>query len=192
MMNFTRHFSLVLVFIALLVMPAFSGETVNQQEEEQKETFDAHRSYIKIHFDDQEMDFAFQWILGSISGKGCELGEALYVASRIEDGNPASWQKQWEKMGKRVETRAEQSLKNGHKVSARNSYQRASNYYRTALVSMLPDNPRFNSLAQKTRECLKKAGALYEPEIEYIEIPFEDTVLPGYYWKADESGGKCK
>lgn len=160
--------------------------------EEQKETYDAHRSYVKLHFDDEEMDFAFQWVLGSISNGGCELGEAFYTASCIKDGDPKSWQEEWEKMAQRVEARAKTSLAAGHKVSARQSFQRASNYYRTAMVSMLPDNPKFKGLAKKTRSCLKEAAKLFDPPMEYIEIPFENTVLPGYFMKVDNSGKKRK
>ena len=163
-----------------------------KQVEEQKETYDAHRSYVKLHFDDQEMDFAFQWLLGAISNGGGEIGEAFYTAGSIKDGDPASWQQEWDKMAQKVEARAITSLKAGHKVSARESYLRASNYYRTALVSMLADNPRFHGLGKKMRECIKEAAKLYDPPMEFIEIPFEGTVLPGFYMKVDDSGKKRK
>lgn len=172
--------------------PAVGLEDEAQKMTEQKETYDAHRSYVKVHFDDEEMDFAFEWLLGSISCGGCEIGEAFYAAGQIKDGDPASWQEEWEKMAARVEARAETSLAAGHAVSAREAYQRASNYYRTALVSMLPDNPKFKGLAKKSRSCLREAGRLYEPPLEYIEVPFEGTVLPGYFRMADSSGAKRK
>ncbi|MGV8059442.1 MAG: hypothetical protein AB2L12_15685 [Smithellaceae bacterium] len=38
--------------------------------------------------------------------------------------------------------------------------------------------------ALKSRLPLKKAGKLFNPHLEYIEIPFEGTVLPGYFRKA--------
>ncbi|MCE1248120.1 MAG: alpha/beta hydrolase [Firmicutes bacterium] len=166
--------------------------TKADQINEQKSTFDAHRSYVRFHFNDQEMDFAFQWILGSISNGGCEVGEAFATAGSIKDGDPVSWQTEWEKMAVRVEDRAAKSLAAGHKESARAGYLRASNYYRTALVSMWPDNPKFKPISQKLRYCMKEAGKLHNPPVEYIEIPYENTVLPGYYRKADNGGKKCK
>jgi alpha-beta hydrolase superfamily lysophospholipase len=155
---------------------------------EQKTTYDAHRSYVKLHFADQEMEFAFQWILGSTANGGCEIGEAFYVAGQIKDGNPQSWQEEWEKMAKRVAARAEQSLAAGHRVSARGAFLKAANYYRAALISMLPDNPKFKGLAEKLRACFRKAGTLFEPPLEYLEIPFEGTVLPGYFRKGGAGG----
>ena len=70
---------LVLSFILGVISPAFTAETPSKTEggttmenaqtktggdekqlEDQKENYDAHRSYVKLHFDDQEMDFALQ------------------------------------------------------------------------------------------------------------------------------------
>jgi hypothetical protein len=159
---------------------------------EQKENYDAHRSYVKAHFNDDEMDSWFGWVLGNISGGGCEIGEALNVAGSIKDGDPKSWQDEWEKMAQRVEARAEKSLAGGHKISAGDAYRRACVCYRAALVSMMPDNPKFKTLAAKARTCLQKAGKLYDPPLEYVEIPFEKTVLPGYFIRANKNGKKCK
>ncbi len=160
------------------------------QLKKQKTQYDAHRLYVKVHFDDVEMDFSMQWILGSTTFGGCEIGEAFYVVGNIEDGNPASWQREWEKMARQLEARGKQVAAQGHKLSASESLMKASNYYRTALVSMLPTNKKFKVLGQKCRSCLKTAGALLDPPVEYFEIPFEGTVLPGYFMKADNSGRK--
>ncbi|MFH1627168.1 MAG: alpha/beta hydrolase [Pseudomonadota bacterium] len=134
------------------------------------------------------MDFAFQWVLGSIPTGGCEVGEAFYVAGNIEDGNPESWQNEWEKMALRKETRAKAALEKGHKTTACECYLKASNYYRTALISMLPDNPKFNGIAEKTRTCMKEAGKLFDPPMTYFEVPFEKTVLPGYFHPVKKDG----
>ncbi|BAF71843.1 alpha/beta hydrolase family protein [Sulfurovum sp. NBC37-1] len=154
----------------------------------QKENYDAHRSYVSYHFEDEEMDFAFQWLLGSLSNGGAELGEAFYAAGNITDGDPKSWQNEWEKMAQRKESRAKAALEKGHKATAREAYLKASNYYRTALVSILPDNPKFNTLGKKTRFCMKEAGKLYDPPMTYFEVPFEKTKLPGYYHPVKKDG----
>ncbi|MCK5851961.1 alpha/beta hydrolase [bacterium] len=154
----------------------------------QKETYDAHRAYTRYHFEDEEMDFAFQWLLGSIPNGGAEIGEAFYVAGNIEDGNPASWQAEWEKMAERKEARAKEALEKGHKITAGECYVKAANYYRTALVSMLPDNPKFNDIAKKIRPCMVEAGKLFTPPMTYFEVPFEKIVLPGYYRPVKKDG----
>ncbi len=171
---------------------SYDTQTNQKTIDAQKETYDAHRSYTQLHFKNNEMDFAFQWILGSISNGGCEIGEAFYVAGNIEDGNPISWQTEWEKMAILKEQRAKDALSLGHQITARECYLKASNYYRTALVSMLPDNPKFENLNHKLRFCMQEAAKLFSPVMISFEVPFENTVLPGYFRAVDSSMEKRK
>jgi hypothetical protein len=53
---------------------------------------------------------------------------------------------------------------------------------------MLPDNPKFNGIAEKIRTCMKKAGKLSDPQMTYFEVPFEKTVLPGYFRPVKKDG----
>ena len=153
--------------------------------QEQKKVFDAHDTGVRYHFNDTDMDFNFgTLVLGSTVNHGVEIGEAFYTASKIKDGDAASWQEEWFKMAGLAEARGEKSLASGHKVSARDQFQRASYYYRISLLSILPNDPRLKERAQKSRSLMKKAGELFDPPMEYIEIPFERTVLPGYFRKA--------
>jgi hypothetical protein len=149
--------------------------------------FDMHASYVRYNFKDSDMDFTFgSVVLGAIGNGGAEAGEALYVAASIKDGDAASWQEQWLKMAARVEARGLMSLAGGHAVSAREQLMRASNYYRLGLLAMMPDDPRLKQTAIKSRETMKLAGRLLDPPLEYVETPFEGTVLPGYFRKASK------
>ena len=180
--------TLVSLLFATASVSHSSKNNVVDNKSAQKETYDAHRAYTRYHFEDEEMDFAFQWLLGSIPNGGAEIGEAFYVAGNIEDGNPASWQAEWEKMAERKEARAKEAIKNGHKITASECYVKAANYYRTALVSMLPDNPKFNEIAKRIRPCMVEAGKLFTPPMTYFEVPFEKIVLPGYYRPVKKDG----
>ncbi len=165
---------------------AFAAQEQNaNQSQEQKEVFDAHDTGVRYHFNDTDMDFNFgTLVLGSTVNHGVEIGEAFYTASNIKDGDAASWQEEWFKMARLAEARGEESLAGGHKVSARDQLQRASYYYRISLLSILPNDSRLKERALKSRSLMKKAGELFDPPMEYIEIPFEGTVLPGYFRKA--------
>jgi hypothetical protein len=171
-----------------VVCAAEKKDVLNSKADKNKapeRAVDPHAAYVRYHFQDLEMDFVFgSLILGAAVNHGCEIGEMFQTAAGIKDGDASSWQAEWIKTARRVEARGEQSLSGGHTVSARDQFQRASYYYRAALVSMLPDDPRFREMAAKSRELLKKAGKLFNPQLEYIEIPFEGTVLPGYFRKA--------
>jgi alpha-beta hydrolase superfamily lysophospholipase len=138
------------------------------------------------------MDFAFALILGATMNHGCEIGEAYYAASRITEGNAASWQEQWLAMADRVEKRGRDALDKAHTVSAREQMQRASYYARAALISMMPDDPRFKETAHRSRALLRLAGALMDPPLERVDIPFEGTFLPGYFRRANNDGRPAK
>lgn len=155
------------------------------QSTTQERAVDPHAAHLRFHFQDPEMDFVFgSLVLGATVNHGCEIGEAFYTAADIKDGDAASWQAAWIRTARLVEARGEKSLTGGHKVTARDQFQRASYYYRVSLVSMLPDDPRFKETALKSRSLLKRAGTLFNPQLEYIDIPFEGTKLPGYFRKA--------
>lgn len=155
------------------------------ETKEPKQVYDAHESYVKYHFDDMDMDFNFgSFVLGGAVNHAVEIGEAFRTVANIKDGDAASWQAEWAKIAALVQTRGEQSLAGGHKVSARDQFQRASNYWRLALLGIMPDDARLKEYAKKSRDLMKKAGELFEPPMEYVEIPFEGTVLPGFFRKA--------
>lgn len=154
-------------------------------DQEKKKVFDAHDTSVRYHFNDTDMDFNFgTLVLGSTVNHGVEIGEAFYAVSKIKDGDAASWQEEWFKMARLAEIRGKKSLADGHKVSARDQLQRASYYYRISLLSIMPNDPRLKERALKSRSLLKKAGELFDPKLEFIEIPFEGTVLSGFFRKA--------
>ena len=177
---------LTFVFVVLL----FWVSCVHAADEK---VFDAHATTFKYFFKDGDMDFHFgNLVLGASQNGGAETGEAFYAASCIKDGDAASWQKQWYELGGRVEARGMQSLKAGHLVSARNQLLRAAYYYRISLLGMLANNPELKARGIKCRHLMQKAGGLLDPPLEYVEIPFEDTVLPGFFRKSDNSGKPTK
>jgi len=171
----------VILSFVLLSLNGWSGVTIAAEKE-----VDPHAAYVKFHFQEREMDFVFgSMLLGATRNRGFEIGEAFYTATQIKDGDAASWQEQWIKTAGLVESRGRQALDKGNNISARDQFLRASYYYRAALISMHPEDPRFRETALKSRELLKKAGSFFDPQLEYVEIPFEGTVLPGYFRKAD-------
>jgi hypothetical protein len=176
-----RHLELLVVLATVFVV---TQPRICLASEEAK-GFDAHAVTSNYYFKDSDMDFIFgNLVLGSAGNGGVEIGEAYYAASRITDGDASSWQKQWVELARLAEARGEKSLAAGHKVSARDQLLRAANYYRISNIAMLPDNPAFEERILKARALFKKAGQLFSPPVEYVEIPFDGTVLPGYFRKA--------
>ena len=157
--------------------------------DEQKEIFDAHRVYTAgYYFDNPEMEFVFQWLLGSISTGGCEIGEAFYAAGRIRENDRGSWHNEWKAMAERKEARADKALRKGNKVTASENYMLAANYYRSSITFMLSWEAGYLEIAKKSYNCLEKGGALKRPTMVPIEVPFENTNLPGFFWPAADDG----
>ena len=170
-----------------------TSKTESVRSKEPKQVFDAHEASVRYHFKDPDMDFTFgSLVLGATVNHGCEIGEAFRTAANIKAGDAASWQEEWAKTARLVEARGEHSLAGGHKVSARDQFQRASYYYRVALLAIMPDDPRLREYARKSRSLLKKAGELFDPPLEYFEIPFEGTSLPGFFRKARKASAGTK
>jgi hypothetical protein len=87
---------------------------------------------MKIVFQDPAFSFQLLRTLGSTYYGGADIGECLSTASRIKEGDFESWHSEWLTTAGRVSKYGDNSLSSGHKVSAREAYLRAFNYYRNA------------------------------------------------------------
>lgn len=159
----------------------------NKAFQEQVKHFDAHRQFHRLHFKANDMDFFFQWVMGSAVHGGAGIGEGFYAASRMKDGDPGSWAREWTALAERIHMRAENALNAGHIVSAREAFLRATVYYRAALSSMLPEEPAFCPTIARFRGTFLNAAKLFDPPVERIEVSFAGSTLPGYFQKAQLS-----
>ncbi|SIR93418.1 Lysophospholipase, alpha-beta hydrolase superfamily [Haladaptatus litoreus] len=144
---------------------------------------------MEIEFNDPLFE---EWtqraLLHAVYG-GADFGECLTTAERITDGDRKSWYEEWIKTGDRIFAIGEESRRGGHAVSAREAYLRASNYYRTAYPFLYgaPTDQRLIEAFEKETDAFEHAAALFDPPIEPVEIPYEDTTLPGYFYRVDDS-----
>jgi dienelactone hydrolase len=147
---------------------------------------------MEIIFKDPQYSFQLLRVLGSAPYGGADIGECLSTAYRIKEGDNESWYSEWFRTAKRLEDVADTYMSQGHKVSAREAYFRASNYYRTAefFLRSKTDDPRILETWRKSRDCFRKAAQLSDSPIKPVNIPYEDTKLPGYLCLVDNSGIK--
>src|SRR5215471_7495439 len=148
---------------------------------------------MKIYFGDREYDGQFLRAI-DYAPAGAQIGEAWAIAAQIQAGDPTSWYNAWSSYADRLYQLAVKARDAGHRVSARNAFLRASNYYRTAYIFMfaLPVDPRVIEAYQNQTDAFRKAAALFERPIETLKIPYEKTTLPGYFIKPDASGAPRK
>jgi len=139
-----------------------------------------------------ETDWAFRQRLAGMSAGGAELGECLFIASKINPGSIKSWIEEWNGFAKALEEQADRAMERGHFVSAREAYMRAWYYYSAAEYGCGGGaaHPQFHALWKKSTECFQKSGSLHSSPIQPIEVPFENKKLPGYFWAPDNSGKK--
>ncbi|MBI9047216.1 MAG: alpha/beta fold hydrolase [Anaerolineaceae bacterium] len=139
-------------------------------------------------FKDHETDWTFKRTLAEMSEKGAETGECLWAAQQIDEKDINSWINTWNNLAARVEELGDESYDKGRLISARESYLRASNYFRTAEYACAPDHPLWQPSWKKSTAAFQKAARLFTPQIQYLEIPFENFRLPAYFWRpADDN-----
>jgi hypothetical protein len=143
-------------------------------------------------FPDPEFNFQFLRTIGYAASGGADINECLDTAYRIKNGDIESWYLEWNRTAGRLERTADGFLSRGNNVSARETYLRASNYYRTAgfYLTKNPDDPRIVPTWERSRGCFFKAVDLSNNLIRPVRIPFENTTLPGYLCLADAGGEK--
>ncbi|WP_321332137.1 alpha/beta hydrolase family protein [uncultured Bacteroides sp.] len=143
---------------------------------------------MKILFNDPSFSFETLRTLGFACDGGADLGEIIITASKIPDGDEDAWLREWKTLADRIAQQGEDSLSKGHHVSAREAFLRASNYYRVAEFYRRFDpvnDQEVISVSRLSRETFQKAALLLDTPVENVLIPYEDVMLPAYFFKAD-------
>ncbi|MDO8873542.1 MAG: alpha/beta fold hydrolase [Methanoregula sp.] len=141
-------------------------------------------------FKDTEFAFELKRTLAAAYAGEADIGECLATASRITDGDFESWYSEWKKTADHFRAEGGKSLAAGHNVTAREAYYRSATYYRTAefFLHGNPADPRIVETWGKSRDTFRNAIALDTVPYEIVAIPYENTTLPGYFYKVDNSG----
>jgi pimeloyl-ACP methyl ester carboxylesterase len=126
---------------------------------------------------------------GASSYGASEFGEVMATVNRIASGDADSWYEEWDATAARVFAAAEAQKAAGHRVSARDSFLRATTYFRASefFLHGNPEDPRIYSSYEKSVGAYKACCALCDPPVLPVEIRYENTTLPGYFHRVDES-----
>lgn len=96
----------------------------------------------------------------------------------------------WEAVANRVLESAKADEAAGRIISAGEKYYRASLYTSQAERLQSPKWPGRNAAYQKSIDLLLKHAELAEVPMERVNIPYQDTSLPGYLYRATRADGK--
>lgn len=142
---------------------------------------------MKLVFNDPTFSFeVVRAISYSVYG-GADIGEVLSTAYKIEEGNFEQWHTEWYKTAERIHGLALEALKKDNRISAKQFFMRASNYYRTAefFLHGNPEDPRILETWGKSRSTFRQA-LQWDTNVEEVKIPYEGTNLPGYFYRVDD------
>jgi hypothetical protein len=140
-------------------------------------------------FADPTFDFTARIALGA-SYYGCaNPGKIFAMASKITDGDFESAYQAYHAAGTEANQWAEEAAHKNHRVSAREAYLWAANYFFAALYFLdgTTNSARLLSTWKEYEGCWAAAAALFTPPVERVEIPYENTTLTGWLFRASDS-----
>jgi hypothetical protein len=133
----------------------------------------------------------FRRTLGYAAAGGADPGECWATATRITDGQLASWYRAWYETAQQVHRSATAGAARRQHGSARAAYLRAATYYRTA-AAFLPTTPPVplpHCASVLSQECFVRAGGQTAPAFAPVALPYGDRMLPGYFFPAGSPRG---
>ena len=131
------------------------------------------------------IDALVKHLLGLVFYGQTDVGEVLEVAAQLKGDDEEIWINAWGAMAQRLQDRAEKADRANKKVTASTAYLRASTYWRASLMAFSKAGDlriKENSLA--STECYERYLELSDYPGEYIEIPYEDSFLPGHFYRS--------
>jgi dienelactone hydrolase len=122
-------------------------------------------------------------VLNQTGSGGSNFYEADQVGKRLlgKEGDGEAWYDAWHWMADKTLALAEAEEARGHSITAAAAYIRSAIYRYTCERFVHPDDPR---KADSYREMLphyEKGMRGRVPDLERVEVPYEDTTLPAWW-----------
>jgi hypothetical protein len=147
---------------------------------------------VPYFFKNPTFEIIFLTSLGRAYHSGGNVGKVLYLTRQVEDGNFESAYLAFKQAGDEARALAEESANGGHKESARQAYLWAQNYYDSAtyFVDGSQDPARLEPTWELHYDCWLKSLPFFDPPIEPVRIPYENTELRGFYFRGKSTSRK--
>ena len=112
-------------------------------------------------------------IIGLVDFGAANFTEVMEVVQRITPRDEESWHREWYRMGELVEAMARRGGAADNRVSARNCYSRATQYFRLSHFFLSSKDPRKLPTLHRMQDCFEAAGRYFAPPLEVVAIPYE-------------------
>lgn len=137
-----------------------------------------------------------QWSNAILIAKGMApwgavaLGEIDEVTQRLHAriSEPQAWWEEWAAVAEKVERAADLAAAEGRDATAGNYYLRASNYFYTG-ERMIPPGEQKLAMYRRSLRCSHEGLRRRYPNVEMVDVPYEDTSLPAYFMKSPVAKG---
>jgi pimeloyl-ACP methyl ester carboxylesterase len=145
-------------------------------------------SLTRVGVKDVLLDAQTLRTLGSAPYGGADVGECLAAAARVQGTDLTSWHDAWVSAAATVLALAEGELAAERTETARLAFWRSSSYFRTAGVMLMgtPPDPRLVAASIRQTDAFRRGAALLALPPEVLQIPYEGTTLPGYFFRAGD------
>jgi dienelactone hydrolase len=130
---------------------------------------------------------AMQIVKGMVAYSAAAMAEIDLVTQRLraragESDLDRVWMEEWSREADRVAAIGDKADAEGNAITAGNQYVRAGNYYYSA-ERFIPPGEEKLAIYRKALRCYQAAMARLHPEIERVEVPYENTSLPAWFVK---------
>jgi dienelactone hydrolase len=153
----------------------------------------ANESTWAVHFPGNlRWSNAMQIVKGMVPYGAAAMDEIDRIARRLKaraaEADPDKvWCEEWAAMADRVAAAADKAAAEGWRITAGNHSMRAGNYYYSA-ERFIPPGPDKMAMYHKALRAYQAAMQSLYPEIERVEVPYENASLPAYFVKGAGSG----
>jgi len=136
---------------------------------------------------DELLDAQTLRTVGAAPYGGADIGECLATAALVRGTDLTSWHDAWLSTARMLMALGEAAAAVGRDDTARLAFWRASSYFRTAGVMLmgLPVDPRLVESNASQTDAFRRGAAFLASPPELLEIPYEGTTLPGYFFRVN-------
>lgn len=144
------------------------------------------RQKFNIKFKNQDMDFMLNWAIGISQIVGMSPSQVFYAVHDVRNGNPTDWRKGFQRQALYQIEHSQKAIDQNQTIAAGQFQFGAAYANRAALQYTSPHSAEFNEMVKQMEKAFQRGAELLRVPIHSIEIPFENTTLPGYFLEHDK------
>jgi len=138
------------------------------------------------------VDALLKHLLGLMPYGRSDLGEIYEVIVQLKANDEETWINAWSVVAERLLRRAEEADRAGKRITASSTFLRAATYWRASLLYFShPEDMRIALYAHFSSKCYERYLELSGDPGTYVEIPYENTFLPGYFYRSPVAAEKA-